>query len=200
MMRRNLLLAVLAPLLAVCAHAQVAVYVTSASNHLSNVQTGAVLVSGSYQEQYADYWTSGIGGGVTLNFLPLGPVKLGFDFRGSTHPGTPGADTAMGGFKVGFSPPMTHWKPYIEGAGGYVESRTVNISTSASNPSQTVGGTFTNKYAAWEILGGVDYRLMKFLDLRLVEVGGGTGIGITSGLGGRNVSLFTVNSGLVLHF
>jgi hypothetical protein len=200
MMRRNFLLTVLAPLLATCAHAQIGIYVTSSSHHLSNVQTGSVLVNGNYQEQYTDYWASGIGGGVTLSLIPLGPVKLGFDFRGSTRPGTPGADTAMGGFKVGFNLPKSHWKPYVEGVGGYVEARTVNISTTAINPNQTVGGTFTNKYAAWEILGGVDYRLMRFLDFRLVEVGGGTGIGVINASGGRNVSLFTVNSGLVLHF
>lgn len=199
-MRRNILLAVLAPLFVACAQAQVAIYVTSSSDHLGNVQTGSVLTNGSYQEQYASYWTSGIGGGVTLNFLPLGPVKLGFDFRGSTHPGTVGADTAMGGFKVGFNPPLIHLKPYIEAAGGYVATRTVNISTSASNPSQTIGGTFSNKYAAWEILGGIDYPLIKFVDLRLIEVGGGTGVSVPGFSVGPNISLFTVNTGLVVHF
>jgi hypothetical protein len=127
-------------------------------------------------------------------------VKLGFDFRGSTHPGTVGADTAMGGFKVGFNPPLIHLKPYIEAAGGYVATRTVNISTSASNPSQTIGGTFSNKYAAWEILGGIDYPLIKFVDLRLIEVGGGTGVSVPGFSVGPNISLFTVNTGLVVHF
>ncbi len=197
-MLRNLLLAVLASLFVACAHAQVAIYVTSSSDHLSNIQTGSVLTNGSYQEQYASYWTSGIGGGVTLNFLPVGPVKLGFDFRGSTRPGTTGADTAMVGFKVGISPPHIRLKPYVEASGGYVATRTVNISTNPANPSQTVGGTFTNRYAAWEILGGIDYPLVKFVDFRIIEVGGGTGIGV--GNSGPNPALFTVNTGLVLHF
>jgi hypothetical protein len=199
-MRRSVVLALLAPFVVVCAHAQVAVYVTSSSGHFSNVPTGLVQTGSTNQEQYASYWTSGIGGGLTLNFLPLGPVKLGFDFRGSTRPGTTGADTAMGGFKVGFNPPLIHLKPYIEAAGGYVATRTVNVSTSPSNPSQTVGGTFNNKYAAWEILGGIDYPLVKFVDLRLIEVGGGKGVNIPGISGSSDLSLFTVNSGLVVHF
>jgi hypothetical protein len=197
---RKILLAVFAVFFLAKAQAQVAVYVTSSSGHFSNVPTGSVLANGSYQEQYASYWTSGIGGGITLNVLPLGPVKLGFDFRGSTRPGTTGADTAMGGFKVGFNPPLIPLKPYIEAAGGYVATRTVNISTSPTNSSQTVGGTFNNKYAAWEVLGGIDYPLMKFVDLRLIELGGGRGVNIPGISGASDLSLFTVNSGLVVHF
>jgi hypothetical protein len=199
-MRRSLLLALLAPLVVICGHAQVAVYVTSSSGHFSNVPTGLVSSGGSNQEQYASYWTSGIGGGLTLNFLPLGPAKLGFDFRGSTRPGTTGADTAMGGIKLGINPPLIRIKPYIEVAGGYVATRTINISTNPGNPSQTVGGTFNNKYAAWEILGGIDYPLVKFVDLRLIEVGGGKGMNIPGISGASDLSLFTVNSGLVVHF
>jgi hypothetical protein len=199
-MRRIAVLALLVPLVAVCAHAQVAVYVTSSSGHFSNVPTGSVLTGTTYQEQYASYWTSGVGGGLTLNFLPLGPVTLGFDFRGSTRPGTTGADSAMGGIKLGVNPPLIRIKPYVEAAGGYVATRTVNVSTNPGNPSQTVGGTFNNKYAAWEILGGIDYPLIKFVDLRLIEVGGGKGVNIPGIAGAPNLSLFTVNSGLVVHF
>jgi hypothetical protein len=199
-MRRICLLAVLTPLLAACAHAQVAVYVTSSSGHFSNVPTGLVLSGSSSQEENASYWTSGVGGGVTLNFLSLGLVKLGFDLGGSTRPGTTGADTAMGGFKVGINPPLIHLKPYVEVAGGYVATRTANVSTSSSDSSQTIGGTFSNKYAAWEILGGVDYSLIKFVDLRLIEVGGGKGVNIPGISGGQDLALYTVSSGLVVHF
>jgi hypothetical protein len=199
-MRRWLLLALLAPLVVMCGHAQVAVYLTSSSDHFSNVPTGLVSGGGSNQEQYASYWTSGIGGGLTLTFLPLGPVKLGFDFRGSTRPGTTGADTAMGGIKLGISPPLIRIKPYVEVAGGYVATRTVNVSTNPGSPNQTVGGTFSNKYAAWEILGGIDYRLVKFVDLRLIEVGAGKGVNIPGIFGAPDLTLVTVNSGLVVHF
>jgi hypothetical protein len=185
----------------VAAHAQaISIYATSSSNRFSNVQTGSVYTTSGYQEQYANFWASGIGGGLTLNFLPVGPVKLGFDLRGSTRPGTVGADTAMGGLRVAFHPPLLLLKPYLQASGGYVATRTVNVSTNPGNPTQTVGGTFTNKYAAWEILGGVDVPILPILDLRVIEVGGGTGISAFGTSSGPNLSLFTVNSGLVLHF
>jgi hypothetical protein len=193
-MRRTILLAAFVLLSAVgmAADAQVAsIYVTSSSGRFSNVQTGVISTPSGYQEQHTNFWTSGIGGGVTLNFLPVGPIKLGLDFRGSTHPGTVGADTAMGGVKLGFNPPLIRLKPYLQASGGYVATRTGNISG---------GGTFANKYAAWEILGGVDVPLAPFLDLRVVELGGGTGFNVPGLSSTPNISLFTVNSGLVLHF
>jgi hypothetical protein len=193
-MRKYVAIATLFLFSAVAAHAQAAsIYVTSSSSHFSNVQTGLALTGSGYQEQYASFWASGIGGGVTLNFLPIGPVKVGFDFRGSTRPGTAGADTAMAGFRVGFNPPLIHLKPYVQASGGYVGTRTVNLT-------QAVGGTFTNKYAAWEIIGGVDVPIAPILDLRLIELGGGTGANVNGGTGSPNISLFTVNTGFVLHF
>ena len=200
-MRKQFVVAALLLLSAVAAHAQaVSIYATSSSGRYTNVQTGSVLTGSGYQEQYANFWASGIGGGVTFNFLPVGPVKLGFDFRGSTRPGTTGADTALAGFKVGFNPPLIHLKPYIQASGGYLATRTVNVSTNPSNPSQTVGGTFSNKYAAWEVLGGVDVPLASILDLRLIEIGGGTGIIVPGTANAPNISLFTVNTGVVVHF
>lgn len=200
-MRRIVAIATLFLLSAVAAHAQAAsIYVTSSSGHFTNVPTGSVLNSSVYQEQYANFWASGIGGGVTLNFLPIGPVKLGFDFRGSTRPGTDGADTAMAGFRLGFTPPLIHLKPYVQASGGYVATRTLNITTNPSNHGQIVGGTFSNKYAAWEVLGGVDVPIAPILDLRLIELGGGTGMTVGLSSSQPNISLFTVNSGVVVHF
>ena len=193
-MRRLIAIAALFLLSAVAAQAQaVSIYATSSSGRYTNVQTGSVLTGSGYQEQYTNFWASGIGGGVTFNFLPVGPVKLGFDFRGSTRPGTAGADTAMAGFRVAFNPPLIHLKPYVQASGGYVGTRTVNLT-------QGVGGTFTNKYAAWEILGGVDVPLAPVLDLRLIELGGGTGMTVGLSSSTPNISLFTVNTGVVLHF
>jgi hypothetical protein len=185
----------------VAAHGQaVSIYATSASNRFSNVQTGSVLTTSGFQNQYTSYWTSGIGGGVTLNFIPVGPLRLGFDLRGSTHPGSVGADTAMAGIRAAFNPPLIRLKPYVQASGGYVETRTVNVSSSATLPSQTIGGTFTNRYAAWEILGGVDIPILPVLDLRVIELGGGTGVSAFGSANAPNLSLFSVNSGLVLHF
>ena len=183
-MRRNLSIAVLVVFTAVAAHAQVAsIYVTYAPTHLTNVQTGN-------PPQYTTYWTNGVGGGVTVNFLPLPVVSLGLDFRGSTRPGTPGADTAQAGLKLTVHPPVINVKPYVEAAAGYLDTRTVSTTT-------PIGSTFNGNYVTWEILGGVDYPLIHFIDLRLIEVGGGQAINTGTGV---NPSLFTVNTGLVLHF
>ena len=194
-MNRLLLLVALVLLCAAHVRAQiVSLYVTSSSARFSNVATGSIAATSGFQEQYASFFTSGVGGGVTFNFLPVGPVKLGLDFRGSTRPGTVGADTAMAGFRVGFNPPLIRLKPYVQASGGYLATRTVNVSTSSA------GGTFNNKYAAWEILGGLDVPLAPFVDFRVIEVGGGQGIDVLGASNTPNVSLFTVNTGLVVHF
>ncbi len=182
-MRRIVTIAALFLLSVVAAHAQVSVYVTYAPTHLTNVQTGS-------QGQTADYWASGVGGGVTLNFLPLPVFSLGLDLRGSTKPGTLGADTAMAGLKLGVHPPIIRFKPYVQASAGYLGTRTF----SSSIP---IGSTDNNTYIAWEILGGIDYPLMHSVDLRIIEVGGGQGINTGSG---ANANLFTVNTGLVVHF
>lgn len=190
-MRRRAYLLIAVLLFAASARAQVAAYVTSSSGHFSSVPTG--VTGTSNQEEYASYWASGIGGGVTLNFLPAGPLKLGFDFRGSTRPGTTGADTAMGGIRLSINPPLLRIKPYVQASAGYVATRTANVSSGLA------GATFTNKCAAWEILGGIDYPLMKFLDFRVIEVGGGQAYPLLSSFN-SNISMFTINTGVVFHF
>lgn len=184
-MRRVLWVFALLAATSVLVRAQaVSIYVTSASARFSNAQSGS-------QGQTSSFWTSGIGGGLTLNMLPVGPVKFGADFRGSTRPGTNGSDTAMGGLRLAIKPPLLPIKPYIQASGGYVATRT----------RATSGGTFQNRYAAWEVLGGLDIPLVPFFDFRAVEVGAGTGYSLPGiGSPAPNLSLFTINTGLVFHF
>lgn len=185
------------------ARAQVfSIYVQSANTHLSNVQTGITYsgISGSYTNQFTSYYSSGIGGGVTLNLIPVGPVRLGADLRGSTKQGTPGVDTAMAGLRLAFKPPVVNIKPYLQASGGYLDSRTMNVTTTLGGVG-TVGGTFENRYAAYEVFAGVDIGLVPFIDLRL-EAGGGQGFNTASAGANinNNVALFSINPGLVLHF
>jgi hypothetical protein len=189
-MRRNVLIVALV-LFAVVAAARgqvVSIYGTYSPIHLANVQTGSA--GSGNQPQYTSYWASGFGGGVTLNFLQLPVVSLGLDLRGSTRPGTLGADTAMVGLKLGIHPPVIRIKPYVQASAGYLGTRTFS-------PSIPVGSTNNGTQITWEILGGIDYPLMHFVDLRIIELGGGQGINTGSG---GNASLFTVNTGLVVHF
>jgi hypothetical protein len=165
--------------------------------HATNVQTGAVYSGGSYNEQYTSFWAPGFGGGVTLNLLNLHILKLGIDARGSTKPGTTGADTAQGAIRLAFKPPILKIKPYVQVGAGYLGTRTVNVSTNPVSGTP-VGGTFTNKYATWNVQGGIDTPIAPFLDWRVVEVGAGHAFntGFTSG----NANLFSVATGLVLRF
>lgn len=190
------------PVLAACllpcaARGQVAAYVTFSPTHLSGVRDGnSANASANNGYSTTSFWTPGVGGGVTLTVLPLGPVKLGLDLRGSTKPGTNGSDTVMGGVKLGFNLPLVRFKPYVQASGGYLGTRT-RVATGAA-----AGSSEYDKFAAYEVLGGVDYSLVPFFDLRLIEVGGGRGYNLAgvSTAGNYQVTLFTVNTGLVLHF
>jgi hypothetical protein len=199
-MRRNILLAALAIFSFASAHAQVAVYVTSSSSRFSNVASGEIVTyqtTGNVaEEQYDNFWTSGIGGGASLRWLSLGPLNLSFDLRGSTQPGTPGGDTALGGLKFGIKAPGLRLKPYIQASGGYLGTRTVNVNSTATYPYPPVGGTLANHYAGWEILGGVDYPLFRLVDLRLIEIGAGRGYSTSA----PSITALTINTGLVFHF
>jgi hypothetical protein len=196
---RRILPLLLALLATVTAHSQaVAIYGTFSPAHLSNVETGAVYSATSgYVNQTTSYWSSGFGGGVTVNFLPIGPLRIGFDLRGSVKPGSIGANYALFGVKVGVHPPVLKIRPYGQFSVGYLSSSTTNVSTPAGQTTGTIGGTFGNKYAAWEIMGGLDYPLLSHLDVRVLELGGGGALSIG---GSYKPTLFTVNSGLVVHF
>jgi hypothetical protein len=184
------------------AQAQFSAYVTFSPAHLSNVETGAIYSATGYTEATASYWSSGVGGGVTFPVLHLPIVALNLDLRGATRPGTNGVDHAFLGLQLAVHPHVIPFKPYVEIAGGYLDTRTTNLSTTSSG-SGTIGGTFTNKYVAYEILGGVDYPIIHFLDWRIVEIGVGQGFnvpGITTNGNTYNATFVTANTGLVLHF
>ena len=178
-MRRLFLLAALACAPALRAQA-ISIYGTFAPLHASNVQTGSVYTTAGYQEQYTSFFTPAFGGGVTFGILPIGPVHIGFDLRGSTHRGTVGADTAMGGLRLGFKPPLLPIKPYVQASVGYLATRTVNVSSTTNVLGATTvnGGTFGNQYLAYEGIAGLDYRFDHFIDLRVIEVGAGQGINV----------------------
>jgi len=165
------------------------------SSGLVNGNTGSVTTG--YTTTTTTHFSPGVGGGVTFGILPIGPIHLGFDLRGSTKPGNDGADLVLAGPRVGLKLPVIKLKPYVQVSGGYLRTRTTLV-----NSGLPAGTQLTAQYGAWEVLGGVDIPLLPVLDLRLVEVGGGKAYEFSAaGVNGTyTVSLFTVNSGLVLHF
>jgi hypothetical protein len=168
-------------------HAQaVELYGTVSVPRISGAPTG----SGT---QTSSYWAPGIGGGATFNVVPIGPVRLGLDLRGSTKPTANGISTVLAGAKLALKIPAVSLKPYVEAAGGYLGTNTHLGSPFAP------GSTHKTTYAGYEVLAGADSPLAPFLNLRILEVGAGKGYQ-ASGPGSSTITLFTLSSGLVFHF
>ena len=192
-MRCLLLLPVLALAFASHAHAQlVEVYGTLSDIHTSDVPITIfppcpVLLPtcGPIDTRNTTNGFTG-GGGVTLNVIQLPFVKLGIDARGSKHAGNNGSDTAMGGVKLTIKPPIFHIAPYVQGSVGY-------LGTTGNRSGQTQ----SEKYAAGELLGGLDVPIAPFLDLRVIEVGAGRAFTTSSGV---KPSFVTAGAGVVFHF
>lgn len=176
----------------VSASAQIAVYGTFSPSHIQGVATGN-NISGGYST--SDFWTYGVGGGATLTLLPLGPVAVGLDVRGSSQPGTSGADTLLGGIRVAAKAPFISFRPYAEVAGGYLNTR-AHVTTGIATGSSDRQG-----FAAYELLAGVDHGIAPRIDFRIVEVGVGRGVYVR---GPNNnipdVTFVTLSTGLVLRF
>ena len=196
---RRLLLPLLVLALPAVAHAQVfSAYATFAGTNASGLVNGNTgNVTTGYTTTTTSHLSPGIGAGITFGALPLGPVHLGFDLRGATKPGNDGSDLILVGPRLGLKIPAIKLKPYVQASGGYLRTRTTLV-----NSPLPAGTQLTAQYGAWEALGGVDLPLLPVLDLRLIEVGGGKAYEFSAaGVSGTyTVSLFTFNSGLVLHF
>jgi hypothetical protein len=188
---RFLALAALLLLLPSSARAQlVSVYGTFSAARSSNVVNGNTFgLNPTFT--YGSYWSEGFGGGATFSPLHLGPLSLGLDVRGS---GSSKADTAMAGIKAGVKLPFLPLRPYVEAAGGYLRTK-IPVTVGLAPATDTTG------YYAYEVLGGLDYTVLPHIDVRLVEIGGGQG-SYESGPNANipSVSLFTVNSGVVIRF
>ena len=191
-MRRFLPL--LALLIGSAAHAQViSLYGTFSDTHLTNLVTGST--GNPSVTTTTSHFTPGFGLGATFGFLPIGPIHLGLDVRGSSKPGNDGSDLILVGPRLAVKLPVIRLKPYIQASGGYLRTRTTLI-----NSPLPAGTQDTATFAAYEIIGGIDYPLLPILDFRVIELGGGQGVSAFGSGNGHNTSLFTVNSGLVLHF
>ena len=201
-MRLRLFAAAAALLVTPAAHAQLlSVYGTFTDTHVSNVETGDLLSANTYTEQYTSFNAPGFGGGVTLNALNLPVISFGLDLRGSSKPGNNGADTGLAGLKLTVHPPLLPIKPYVQVSGGYLATRTTNLTTFPSSSTTVSNGSFVNHYAMYEVIGGIDYKLIHFVDLRLIEFGVGKAYNTGISFNGQNPSatVFTINSGIVFH-
>lgn len=174
----------------------ISVYGTIAPIHISNVATGNASTGvGNSSYTTSSYWAVGVGGGVTITPIHLGPLSLGLDLRGSTAREKQGADTLLAGIKAGFKLPLIPLKPYVQASGGYVGTRaTVTTGFPA-------GSTDSSGFYAYEILGGADLSILPHVDLRLIEIGAGQGRyrnGPNNNI--PDINFITLNTGVVVHF
>jgi len=185
------------------AHAQkVSIYGTFSYNQFSNVRNGCSSVGCPGNDGYStiNFGAPGYGGGVTVNVLFLGPFRFGFDFRGANGPGTNGGGIGMFGARFSAKTPILKLKPYIEGAGGYLATHTNLVTSILELPAGTASD---DRFWVYEFFAGIDYPLMHFLDLRIVEFGAGQGLnvdGTHTTNGNYNIPIISVNSGVVFHF
>jgi hypothetical protein len=68
-------------------HAQVSAYATFSLSRISGVRgSNNHIATSNNGYSTSSFWSKGVGGGVTFNVLPLGPVKLNPDLRGQQSP------------------------------------------------------------------------------------------------------------------
>lgn len=174
----------------------IAVYGTFSPIHIGNAVTGNTTgLNSTYTT--GGYWSEGLGGGATFRILPLGPAALGLDVRGSKAWQTQSADTLLVGLKLGAKAPVFPIKPYLQVSGGYIGSR----ATILSGPFGIQGKAPNTGFWGYEVLGGVDYKFLPHIDLRLIELGGGRGKYRSGATGNTpDITIFTLNTGVVATF
>ena len=165
----------------------VELYGTFSPVHIANAATGANATT--------SFWSPGFGGGATFDVVPVGPLHLGVDVRASGSTGNSTSTLGLAGLKLSAHIPLFKLRPYVQGSGGYLGTKVPVLNNVPA------GASLTAHYAAYEILGGIDDPVAPFISLRLIEIGGGQGRYLTGSPGtGGNVSLFTINTGVVVHF
>ena len=136
-------------------------------------------------------WFYGPGAGMYWDFLHLGPIALGGDLRGSYGWGTQqNYRSALGGIRLVVRPPLLPIRPYVQGSVGIA-------GTKASSSNSGLPLHYDNKLA-YEVLGGVDFTVFPYVDLRLPEVGYGRVSGVNGGLNAPSSTIFEISAGVVL--
>jgi hypothetical protein len=192
----------------------ISLYITSTNTHISNADRGyANDIQDTLNrdpEQYASFFTSGFGGGLTAHVVSIGPASIALDLRGSSSGGSQSMASLFGGVQVAYNRRPFGLRPYIQYSYGIFSTTAVAadpyVDTAICIFCQPVyvlqPSTRTTDYRGQEVFAGIDYRLASFVDFRAIEFGIGTGHGSNAFIGTpiTNPTLFNINTGLVLHF
>ena len=170
----------------------ISLYGTYSPTHITNAATGGFGTTTT-----TGYWSADFGGGVTYSPVHVGPLWLGADFRGSKSGQTQAAETLMAGVKLGINSADVPMKAYIQASGGYIGSRAI-----LTNAAVGIAGTAPNTgFWGYEILGGVDQKIVPHVAYRLIEIAGGQGYYRGGAISHTpNISIFSVSTGVVVSF
>jgi hypothetical protein len=139
------------------------------------------------------FWGFQMGG--FYDFYHSGPLAAGFTMRFSDqHANGAAIRNFQVGLRLAANPASSRIKPYVEATIGDGSTKPPNATVRVSK-------------AAYDIYGGVDYRLAKHVDFRAIEVGYGSlttassqTVGAGNGAAATSSKLLNFSSGLVFRF
>ena len=193
------------------AHAQVGVYGEFTVDRLSNIVSSPLppLSTDPVDTRMNTVDPLGGTGGVYYDFLKLGPVKLGFDARGSivttkrgayVHFNGQGARiySALGGVRASFKTKYAPLKPYLQISAGLGRSDYgLFTTTEVGNVPVTSGKVVLYDNFEYMGLAGLDIKLLPIMDWRVAEFGYG---GLDPfGTYSHNYPIKQVSMGFVFH-
>jgi hypothetical protein len=201
MIRRSLVLLATVAAFDLSAHAQVGLYGTFTLQRMGGLSSSPIAPTVAKSNTIDP-----IGGtfGVYYDWRDVGPVRLGFDVRGSDVTTKRGAQltsvgsgariySALGGVRAVFHTPIRSFHPYLQASGGL--GRT---DYGLGNQNGAAGVVQMTNNFEYHVYGGLDIRLTPYLDFRAVEAGYG---GLNPfGNNSHNYPLESLSSGVVIHF
>ena len=143
--------------------------------------------------------------GAYYDFRNLGPVRLGADLRGDVfsanksaveYQGGAGINKfygVLGGVRASIGVPIPILHPYAEALVGYARTNaaSANVGTFASSTPTNI--EIYSGYTQVQGVIGLDIAVLPFLDLRAIELGGG------SLFGSSTHSIESIGAGVVIH-
>jgi hypothetical protein len=195
------------------AHAQFGVYATVTLDHQTGIQSSPLVTSTTNNPSGVQFRDSvdpiGFTLGAQYDFKTFGPVRLGVDARfvdatskrgGQTLANGSGARiySGLGGVRAVIHTRYSFLKPYVEGAGGFARSNYGILSNAGIGTKTTYPGIQLENNFEYHIYAGTDLHVLPILDFRVFELGYG-GL-VATGANAHTYPLYSVSSGVVLHF
>jgi hypothetical protein len=206
-----LLAAIVAASATLPARAQLAAYGTFSVNRLSNIASSPEPNPNNLGTRSDSVNPVGGVAGVYYNFAKIGPVQLGADARAVLTESKRGAYedyngggtrlySGLGGIRAQFHTKHLPLKPYIEGAAGIARTNYGLLYNEQGISSGGISGNSIILKNNFQYMGygGLDFTLMPFLDIRVVE--GGIGGINPFGTYSHNYPVYSLSTGIVFRF